>query len=173
MACTGQNNTFSSKGDDNSTLDQGVGQLTLSPEILIITDIQAGIAQAGQLTLSSTGDNTLRIDSISLSNAGGGVFYVEERSNLNLSPGQETTVDVVANFVGSGFAEGEVRVRSNDADNRDLRIPVCGVTADYTEQYSCGEENPTTDTGNADTGTADSGATDSGTDESTSADTGT
>ncbi|MGC6506896.1 MAG: hypothetical protein ACON4U_00695 [Myxococcota bacterium] len=162
LACTGQNNTFSSKGDDNSTLDQGVGQLTWSPEILIITGVQAGFAQSGQITLSSTGDNTLRIDSITLSNAGSGVFYVEERSNLNLAPGQDTTVDVVANFDSSGFAKGEVRIRSNDGENRDLRIPVCAITADYTEPYNCTEDSSSMDTGTLDTGTVDTGTVDTG-----------
>ena len=115
----------------------------------------------------------------------GGLIEVEEvlqfltSSRVDVSTahhnedGVQSDDDVVANFEGSGFAEGEVRIRSNDAENRDLRIPVCGVTADYTEPYNCGEENPSADTGTADTGTVDTGATDSGTDDSGSADTGT
>ena len=162
MACSGQSSTFSSKGDDNSTLDQGVGQLTWSPEVLLIADVQLGIAQAGTLTITSSGDNTLRIDSISLSNAGDGVFYVEDRSDLNLAPEQETTVDVVANFDNIGFAEGELRIRSNDADNRDLRIPVCAVTEGYPDPYSCGEESPPPDTDSEDTSEPDTGTQDTG-----------
>ena len=164
VACTSQNSTFSSKGDDNTTLDQGVGQLSYSPDTLLITDVQIGFAKAGTLTITSSGDNTLRIDSISLSNAGEGVFYVEERSDLSLAPEQSTTVDVVANFENTGFVEGELRIRSNDADYRDLRIPVCAVTEDYTAPYSCGSDTPSPDTATPDTGGQDSGSPDTGED---------
>lgn len=158
--CASQNSTFSTKGDDNSTLDQGVGQIQWEPAYLLITDVQNGVAKSGTITLTSIGDNTLRIDSIGLSNAGDGVFYAEEKDDLSLAPDQTTSIEVVAGFDATGFAEGEIRVRSNDADNRDLRIPVCAVSEEFTAEYSCG------DTTNEDTGqsseSADTASNDTG-----------
>ena len=160
FGCASQNSTFSTKGDDNSTLDQGVGKLQWDPAYLLITDVQNGVAKSGTITITSIGENTLRIDSIGLSNAGDGVFYAEDKEDLSLAPDQTTNIEVVASFDSTGFAEGEIRVRSNDADNRDLRIPVCAVSEGFTEEYSCGETDEE-DTGqNSDSG--DDGSNDTG-----------
>lgn len=149
-ACSFQDSSFSKNGENN-TIDQGVGEISWSPSSLLITDVPIGTAKSGIITLTSVGDNNLRIAGIALSSSGDGVFYTSERTDLTLAPEQSVEVEVVASFESPMFAIGELRVRSNDADYLDLRIPLCAVAEDYTEPYECETEGDESDT-SSDTG---------------------
>jgi hypothetical protein len=149
-ACNYQDSSFSKNGENN-TIDQGAGMISWSPSSLLITDVPIGTAKSGLITLTSVGDNNLSIQGIALSSSGDGVFYTSERTDLTLAPEQSVEVEVVAAFESAMFAIGELRVRTNDANNLDLRIPLCAVSEDYTEPYECEEESQSSDT-SSDTG---------------------
>ena len=82
------------------------------------------------LTVSSIGENPLEISRIDITNSGEGIFYIEETQYVNLSLDPESTVDVLV--IVSGLQQepteaiwGELRIRSNDEETSDLRIPLC------------------------------------------------
>ena len=82
------------------------------------------------LNVSSIGENALEISRIDITNSGNGIFYIEETEYVNLSLAPETSIDVLV--IVSGLEEeptaaiwGELRIRSNDEETSDLRIPLC------------------------------------------------
>ena len=82
------------------------------------------------LTVSSIGESPLEINRIDITNSGEGIFYIEETEYVNLSLDPEASIDVLV--IVSGLQEepreaiwGELRIRSNDEETSDLRIPLC------------------------------------------------
>ena len=119
----------------NNVTDQGTVELKWSPEVLLYTGMlfeeDAGVAQNRVLTLENTGDSSLKIDTIQIvstqENEQQAQFFVgtDQSSDLSIAAGRELDVTVVASLSSNSAAFAETVIRSNDTENRVLRIPLC------------------------------------------------
>ena len=82
------------------------------------------------LTVTNIGENPLEIDRIDITNSGTGIFYVDETDYQELLIEIESSIEVMV--IMSGLEEipteaiwGELRIKSNDQENPDQRIPLC------------------------------------------------
>ena len=148
LSCTGGETGFG-KHADGYTAAQGAGQITWSPTELLFIDLEPGGSGVSQtLTITSSGDNNLMVDRIDITSSGGGVFYMEEESDLTLAPEREKEIIVVATLPESGTdSMGELRIVSNDADHRDIRVPLCGYPVGYMDELICTPNDYSSDSG--------------------------
>jgi hypothetical protein len=154
---------FSGTQDDNNEIE-GNGKLEITPTTLEFPDLEIGIASSELIKVTSVGDNTLKLYTVDLADSGGGVFYMEEESSLSLAPGTVKEFTVVATAEEEGLFVGEMRLKTNDIDNLDLRITTTAWTPGYapTSSDSGASDSGTSDGGSADGGMSDSGGTDAG-----------
>lgn len=148
LGCSGGESNFSNN-NEQGTAEQGTGILAYSHETMLFTDLdwKQGISVGDDFLVSNAGDNNLEIYTLDIANSGGGAFFVQEEDNLILAPGNERSFTVVATLYENEPAFGELRVKTNDADARDLRIPLCAYPVDYSGETSCVAEDTTGDTG--------------------------
>jgi hypothetical protein len=151
IACGGDTG-FSGTPDENTTVE-GNGKMEITPATLDFPDLEIGIASSQPLKVKSVGDNTLKLYTVDLSDSGGGVFYLEEESSISLAPGTEREFTIVATASEEGLFVGEMRIKTNDTDYLDLRVPATAWTPGY---------GPGGDTGGGDTGGGDTGGGDTG-----------
>ena len=161
-ACTGAETEFSQRAD-NTVPESGVASLELSVDELIIDEINYAelISKSINFTVTNVGDNTLQLYMVGLADSGDGVFYIEEETDLALSPGISREFSVVATLSEFVSAEGSVRIKSNDSAYLDHRLPVYAYPAGW-EDIGGGDD--TGASGGEDTGA--SGGEDTGTEES-------
>jgi len=146
--CDSETN-FSNKSDDEVSVE-GVAEMAYNPEYMVFTDLnwEQGVSFGQDFNISNVGDNNLTITTLDIANSGDGAFFVQEEDNLILGPGLERTFTVVATLYEDRVAVGELRVKSNDADARDLRIPLCAFPAGYKGDTTCvTDEDTSEDTG--------------------------
>lgn len=119
---------YNEASSEENNSDNSPGILDVSAEQLEfeVENFETTINET--LTVSSIGENPLTIDRIDITNSGDGLFYMEEQLDIVLDV--DTSLDVLV--IASGLQEelteprwGELRIRSNDQDNSDLRIPLC------------------------------------------------
>ena len=158
VACGGDTG-FSGTPNDNNEVE-GNGKLEITPTTLEFPDLVIGIASSQPVKVTSVGDNTLKLYTVDLADSGGGVFYLEEESSLSLAPGTEREFTVVATAEEEGLFVGEMRLKTNDVDNLDLRITATAWTPGYAPD---GSDSGTSDGGASDSGTSDGGSADGGT----------
>ena len=115
----------------NNVTDQGTVELNWSPEVLLYTDMVGGITYSQTLMLENTGDSSLKIDTIQIvsaqENEQQAQFFVgtDQASDLSLSAGRKLEINIVASLTSNDAAFAEAVIRSNDSENRILRIPLC------------------------------------------------
>ncbi len=138
-----------SNTDVDGTNEQGVGALSLDPEELVFTDLswEEGVSQSMDITLTNVGDNNLSISVLDISDSGGGVFYTQDESNIVLQPGGSRDFTVVATLSTYEVAEGKLRVKTNDADYLDHRVPLIAYPVGWDGSTSGGEDSGADDTG--------------------------
>ena len=166
-ACTGAETEFSQRAD-NTVPESGVASLELSVDELVIDEInyEELISKSINFSVTNVGDNTLQLYLVGLADSGDGVFYIEEETDLVLSPGISREFSVVATLSEFVSAEGSVRVKSNDSAYLDHRLPVFAYPTGWQDKDD-GEDtgasggNDTGASGGEDTG---SGGSDSGSD---------
>jgi hypothetical protein len=157
-ACSGGETQFTQKTDDPNP-PSGTGVLTVSPAEVVIADLdwEGAIARSVVFVAENTGDGNLQIYSVKISSAGESdgqsVFYLEELSNLVLSPGGTREITVVATLRTDERVEGEARIKTSAVDSSDFRVPLIALPL--------GWEAPP-DTGSGDTGSGDTGSGDTG-----------
>lgn len=86
------------------------------------------------------GDNNLVIDKVDITNSANGIFYIDTSStqDITLAPdSQPRDFVVIVLTPDEELYQGEVRVKSNDADILDLRIPICTFPVGYEGETSC------------------------------------
>jgi len=153
-ACSGSETEFTQKAGDPD-VPTGTGALTVTPAEVVISELdwEGAIARSVVFVAENTGDGALQIYSIKISNAGASdgqsVFYIEEQSDIILSPGAVREVTVVATLRTDERIEGEARIKTSAAEASDFRVPLVALPA--------GWEAPT-DTGSTDTGSTDTGS---------------
>jgi hypothetical protein len=160
MACAGDTE-FSSTPDD-SIPETGVAELQLSDAEITISEINYSeqISKSAEFTISNIGDNTLQLYLVGLADSGDGAIYIEEETSLSLLPGISREFAVVATLTEFISAEGSLRIKSNDSDYLDHRLPVYAFPAGWE------------DTGGADTGSGGDDTGSGGDDTGSSSDTG-
>jgi hypothetical protein len=132
-ACSGEQGfSHSEKDNDN---EQGVGVLEVSPTELLFTDLdwEQAISQSQVVKITNVGENNLALYDVGIVDSGAaelgdeGVFYMGDFSEARLAPGVSAEYDVVATLSEYVVAHGEARIRCNDADAADFRIPLTAV----------------------------------------------
>ena len=141
LVCACAGDTGFTKATESTTIDQGFGAISWSPNILLFTDLVPNTVNSLELILISSGDNDLRIDRIDLPETADDVFYMaEEEEDISLTPDQTKNLTVVAELTIEDAFFGELRILSNDADNRDVRIPLCAYPQGYSDEIVCIED---------------------------------
>ena len=138
----------------NTVTDQGTVELTWLPEVLLYTEMLfedgAGVAQNRVLTLKNTGDSSLKIDTIQIVNTQENdlpaQFFVgtDQAADLSIAAGRELEVSIVSALSSNSAAFAEAVIRSNDTENRILRIPLCAYPEGSTDTPCPVESNDDT-----------------------------
>ena len=105
----------------NSNTDQGNGSMEISPSKLVIEGVnwEDGVAGSGTLTVTSTGDGTLRLYDVALSNTGDGALYmVPVDEDINLATGVSREFVINATLTEFEKVEGSLRIQSNDGEQQ-------------------------------------------------------
>ena len=142
IACTQGDQTFGAV-NEVSGQDQGTAKLEYSPSEIIFSDVELDFLSSGTITITSVGDGALTIDKVDITNSADGAFYMDEASTENLSLQPEISRDFVVTVLmeTSAVHIGELRIRSNDEDHRDVRIPLCAFPLGYEEELLCSNES--------------------------------
>lgn len=150
VGCTTTNQGFSNADTHQTGGVPGAGSLEVEPTELVWTDLdyENQIASSQPIKLTNTGDGTLKVYSVALSDSGDGTFYIEDQGQKHLAPGEDREYTVVATLTEYAMVTGNLQIRSSDADHATVDVP---LTA-----YPIGWE---TDTGTSDTGSTDTGGT--------------
>lgn len=145
LACAGEQQ-FSNNNVDGGS-EQGVADMTYSPAEMTFTDLnwEDGVSQSAEFVITNNGDGNLQLSVVDISDSGGGAFYTTEETSLILQPGSDRSFTVVATLYEFTDAVGELRVKSNDADYLDLRVPLYASPIGWTGDTSGGDD--TGDTG--------------------------
>ena len=149
VACNTADQGFSTKAQ-NIYADDGYADLTYTPQELVFTEMETLITYSLNLTVESTGEATLQIDKVDITNSAEGVFYIDTSAteDVRLTPEVSRDFIVIAQSQEEGATYfGEARIRSNVASADDIRIPLCGFPVDYEGPLTCSEGNEVGDTG--------------------------
>ncbi len=145
FACNSADQSFSAK-DQDIYADDGYADLTYAPQELVFADMEPLITYSLSLTVESTGDATLLIDKVDITNSAEGIFYIDTSSteDVNLTPEVSREFIVIAQAQEEGATYfGEARIRSNVASASDIRIPLCGFPLGYEGSLTCTEGEAT------------------------------
>ena len=148
LACSGGEGNFTNNSDQG-TSEQGVADMEYSHESMVFAELdwEQGISSGQDFLIANIGDNNLSIYTLDIADSGGGAFFVQEEDDLVLAPGNERAFVVVATLYEDTTAVGQLRVKSNDADARDLRIPLCAFPMGYKGDTSCSLDDEDGDSG--------------------------
>jgi hypothetical protein len=128
-ACGGDTN-FTTKQADVST-QEGSGALSLDTTEIVWTGLTVGIANSTGITVESAGETNLMVYSYEVTNSDGDQFFAEDVEELELAPGSSRTLTVGVALSADEMAEGEVQIKTNDANNLDVRIPLYAYPEGY------------------------------------------
>ncbi len=147
LACNTADQGFSAQSQDIYA-DGGYAELTVSPGEVVFSEMEDGITYSTGFTVESIGETTLQIDKVDITNSAEGVFYVDTSAteDVNLDPGVSREFIVIAQATTADVYVGEARIRSNDAANRDLRVPLCAFPMGYEGELTCSEDTEEVDT---------------------------
>ena len=138
IACGQGDQTFGAV-KEVSGQDQGTAMMTIDPLEILFQEVEVGILSSGSLVITSVGDGTLAIDSVDITNSVDGAFYMDTSSaeDLSLEAGISREIIATVTMQTAEAHIGEMRVRSNDEDNRDVRIPLCAFPVGYDGEIAC------------------------------------
>jgi hypothetical protein len=122
-ACSGGDASFSKDNNENTDVG-GTGELGLYPEGGLVWEAVAPNLPCSQyMRIDSLAVQELIIDKIDITSSGGGVFTLpESHADIVLPQGESYEFRVQATITELVAAEGELRIRSNDAEVVDLRV---------------------------------------------------
>jgi hypothetical protein len=138
VACISGDQTFGAVNEVTGQ-DQGTAKLEYDPAVIIISDVEVDYLSSGTIMVTSIGDGALSIDKADISNSAEGAFYMDEESNEELSLLPEVSREfIVTVLMEEAIAHyGEMRIRSNDEEYRDLRIPLCAFPIGFEGETNC------------------------------------
>lgn len=127
-ACSGGDTSFSQDNNENTNI-QGAGELDLYPaEGLVWEAVAPNLPCSKYMRIDSLGVQELIIDKIDITTSGDGVFTLPEtHSSIVLPQGESYEFRVQATISELVVAEGELRIRSNDEEVVDLRVPLSAI----------------------------------------------
>lgn len=140
LACSGGEQGFGNT-DQNSNVDEGAATMEFSPAALVIEDVdfEQQISSAGVITVTSTGEGTLRLYDVALSSTGGGVLYMQPNDDdINLATGVSRDFTVVATLNSYGKVTGAARIQSNDGEQQLVEIPITVTPVGWVEPEDSG-----------------------------------
>lgn len=152
--CGGGETGFKVADPDNEQVS-GEALLEITRAALEWTDLPVGISTSEVFKITSSGETDLNLYEVAIVSSAEGQFYMEEAEDIELAPGASREFLVVCTLAAEAEAVGEVRIKSNDPDQLDLRVT---LTAHPASGDSGGSDTGGSDTGGSDTGGADSGA---------------
>lgn len=140
LAACSKGDTSFSAGNGDGTTQVGNGGLEVTPSAGIVWEgLVPGFPCSEYLRIDSVGLEELNIDQVDITVSGDGVFTLpSSHEGVSVPPGDFYELAVQATLSTLAPATGELRIKSNDEDNADLRLP---LTA-----------NPATDWDTGDTG---------------------
>ena len=127
----GNNNTNFTQNDADPTTGGGNPIMELSDTNFNFPDLEVGILGSQTLIITSAGDSTLEISKVRLSNSVDQQFYIQEYEVFTLEPQSTKEIVITVTMLEEGAIEGELQIRSNDADYRDFRIPLYAYTEGF------------------------------------------
>ncbi len=115
------------------------GLMELSSTTLIFSDLELGDTEIAKLTVTSVGEVPLEIERIDITSSGDGSFEIDEDLNRNISlePSQSHEATITGVLEEAGTKIGELRIRSNDAENPDFRIVLCAYSLQGGDLSDC------------------------------------
>ncbi|MCK6505235.1 hypothetical protein L6R53_17855 [Myxococcota bacterium] len=139
VACAKGDTSFSA-GQGDGTTQIGNGGMEVYPaEGLVWEGLVTGFPCSEYLRIESVGLEELNIASVDVTVSGDGVFTLPStHEGISVAPGDFYELSVQATLSTMEAVTGELRIKSNDEENGDLRLP---LTA-----------NPATDWDTGDTG---------------------
>ena len=125
LACGQPDTTFAGSGgdDDPSGLD-GTATASITPAELVWTGVDVGYSSELQLTIASVGDGDLTVYDLSLLNDTTESFVFDRVEDLTLAPGESESFDVTCDLESAITAEATIRVRTNDATQTEVSVPL-------------------------------------------------
>jgi hypothetical protein len=115
--------------------------IEIDPTELFITDCEVGLAKSGTFTISSVGTDNLVIYTIERF-GDDEIFYFEDQEDLEFAPGGGDSYPIAATLKELVPVDGEIRIVTNDVDNRDVRIPVHAWPIGYVPPEDSGDSGP-------------------------------
>lgn len=138
LAACGDTETGFQQGTDNNATEEGGGVLEFFPTELVWTDLEVGVTASQYAKITSVGTEPLSVYEIGVVSSADGQFTVEDIESFDLQPDGEREFTVQCTLTAEALVEGELRVRSNDADQTDLRISLTATPVGYTEPEDTG-----------------------------------
>lgn len=131
LAACGGETGFQTNPNTNAVED-GNGKLTFYPGPLTWTDLTPGIATSAYFKLISEGEYDLQVYNVDVIDSAQGQFYIDDVEAFSLVPGEDREFAVVCTLAGSEMAVGELRVKTNDPDQLDLRVALTATPEGWT-----------------------------------------
>lgn len=135
LACSGTDTVVGAGGNEISTVPEDAAA-QLSAISFEWTDVALGYSNSQELTVGSVGEGALQIYEIKLVTNVQSAFYFDEVEDISLEPGQSAPYPIVINLDAdwdvSTYAEGTLRVKTNDVDCVSVMIPLVGYPEGFT-----------------------------------------
>ncbi|NOY28177.1 MAG: hypothetical protein GXP62_20115 [Oligoflexia bacterium] len=137
MACTGRDTTFINGTTGNANL-AGSGKLEVIPADGVVWEgVVPGYPCSAYVRVDSVGLEPLNIEQADIVDSGGGVFSLPTPvADLTVQPDDHIEFVVQALLSSLTTATGELRIKSNDEDTVDLRLP---LTANPSKSWDTGD----------------------------------
>ena len=143
------NDTGLGNGNETTlTAPSGVATMELSAVSFTWDALAVGYSSSQDLVITSVGDGDLELNELKIVTDPDDAFFFDEVEDVVLQPGQTVTYAVVADMDAGwsldAFAQGQLRIRTNDAECITAMIPLLAYPEGYT-----GEPAQITDTSTA------------------------
>lgn len=136
VGCGGETG-FQNGTGDNATTDAS-GKMEVYPSELVWTDLEVGIAESQYMKITSAGDEPLRVYDINVVSTAQGQFYMEPVDEFELEKGHTEEFSVKCTLAEAAEAVGELRIKSSDPDQLDLRLTLTAEPAEGGETGDTG-----------------------------------
>lgn len=134
LAC-GNDTNVGSGGNDISTAPADASA-QLSAGGFEWTEVPLGYSNSQSLVVGSIGEGALLVYEIKLVTNPQAAFYFDEVEDIQLEPGQEATYSIVVNLDAgwdlATYAEGTLRVKTNDVECVSVMVPLLAYPEGYT-----------------------------------------
>ena len=139
VACQGDKVAVEAAEEDTAAPAGEPGRLAWSPGVLQFTELEPGVTGSAEAIIENTGTGALLVELLAIGDSASGTFYMQESEDVELLPGESMDALVTATLAGEGYQHGALRIRSDDPEGGDVRVPLCAYSAGNAEEAACGE----------------------------------